>query len=623
LSELRNASDVVLVWSEGEPLRLADERALRDVRLKLSSVESWLSAEGELEVDPLTKLAFRALLDQKQRSGRFVLLDDGRYLALSSELNRTLELLAPLAKRDHDRLELHPLALLHLSELEGVQLETDSAASARLQRLREASQLEPKVPTTFEATLRPYQEEGYAWLSRLAHWGAGACLADDMGLGKTLQALALVIERAPAGPTLVVAPTSVCENWLYEAHRFAPTLRVSRFSADREKTLRELGPFDVLVCSYGILQQEIERLELVNFEVVILDEAQAIKNLTTLRTKAAFRLRASVRLALTGTPVENHLGELYSLMRFLNPGLLGTGKQFETRFAKPIQRDGDRAAAQLLKRLIKPFVLRRKKSEVLDDLPPKTEITLRIEPSSEERALYAALREQALAKVAAPNPTAQARIQILAELTRLRRAACHPRLVLPDTTMASSKLAAFEELLSDLREGGHRALVFSQFVAQLAIVRARLEELNISYQYLDGSSSTQARAQSVQAFQAGQGEVFLISLKAGGIGLNLTAADYVVHLDPWWNPAVEDQASDRAHRIGQTRPVTVYRLVIEGSIEEKILALHENKRDLADALLEGTGSSAALSVDELVALVRDAGGETEKRGEEKLALARR
>jgi SNF2 family DNA or RNA helicase len=259
--------------------------------------------------------------------------------------------------------------------------------------------------------------------------------------------------------------------------------------------------------------------------------------------------------------------------------------------------------------LIKPFVLRRKKSEVLDDLPQKTVITLRIEPSAEERALYAALREQALSKVASPGAPAQARIQILAELMRLRRAACHPRLVLPETSTPSSKLNAFEELVDELRQGGHRALVFSQFVDQLSLVRERLDTLGISYQYLDGSSTPNARAQSVEAFQTGHGDLFLISLKAGGFGLNLTAADYVVHLDPWWNPAVEDQASDRAHRIGQTRPVTVYRLVMEGSIEEKILALHDQKRDLADALLEGSGSSAALSVDDLLKLVSEAADE--------------
>lgn len=609
LLALRGADDVVLAWSEGAPLQLAGERALRDVRLRIGSAESWLAADGELEVDELTKLTLRALLEARQRHGRFVLLDDGRYLALSDELARALDAMAPLAKFRDDRVELHPLALLQLTDLDSLQLEADPLAASRLARLREAASLAPRVPSTFEATLRPYQEEGYAWLSRLAHWGGGACLADDMGLGKTLQALALAVEHAPLGPSLVVAPTSVCENWLQEARRFAPTLRASRFAGDRERTLRELGPFDVLVCSYGVLQQEIERFEKLPFQLVILDEAQAIKNLAALRTQAVLRLQARVRLALTGTPVENHLGELYSLMRFLNPGLLGTSKQFDVRFARPIQRDGDRSAAQLLKRLIKPFVLRRKKSEVLDDLPPKTVITLHVEPSGEERALYAALREQALAKVTTSGAAQQRRIQILAELMRLRRAACHPRLVLPDSAIESSKLGAFEELVDELRQGGHRALVFSQFVDQLSIVRQRLEELGIAYQYLDGASSPQARAKAVQAFQAGQGDLFLISLKAGGFGLNLTAADYVIHLDPWWNPAVEDQASDRAHRIGQARPVTVYRLVMQGSIEERILALHEHKRDLADALLHGTGSATSLTVDELVALVHDAAGE--------------
>jgi hypothetical protein len=606
LSELRAASEVVLTWSEGEPLQLVGERALRDVRLRLHTVESWLSAEGELVVDEATKLTLHGLLETSKRSGRFVLLDDGRYLALSDELQRTLELLAPLAKQRDEKVALHPLALLHLTQLEHGQLELDKDASTSLERLREASALEPTVPADFQASLRPYQVEGYAWLSRLAHWSGGACLADDMGLGKTLQTLALLVEHAEHGPALVVAPTSVCDNWMHEARRFAPTLRMHRLGAERERALRELGPYDVLVCSYGILQQEIELLEQTRFRVAVLDEAQAIKNLTAQRTKAALRLRAHVRVALTGTPVENHLGELYSLMRFLNPGLLGTAKQFEGRFAKPIQRDADRAASRLLRRLIKPFVLRRKKSEVLDDLPPKTVITLRIEPSAEERALYAALREQALAKVAAPNANAQARIQILAELMRLRRAACHPRLVLPHSAIESSKLNAFEELVDELRQGGHRALVFSQFVDQLSLVRTRLDELGISYQYLDGSSSRVSRSQAVEAFQTGHGDLFLISLKAGGFGLNLTAADYVVHLDPWWNPAVEDQASDRAHRIGQTRPVTVYRLVMQGSIEEKILALHDDKRDLADALLEGSGSAAALSVEELLALVHEA-----------------
>jgi len=257
--------------------------------------------------------------------------------------------------------------------------------------------------------------------------------------------------------------------------------------------------------------------------------------------------------------------------------------------------------------VVHPFILRRKKSDVLSELPEKTVITLRIPSSPEERALYAALREQALTRLRDPGRPGEVRLRMLAELMRMRRAACHPSLVMPEANIHGSKLEAFEELVVELREEGHRALVFSQFVDHLQIVRRRLEALSIPYQYLDGSTAPAQRAESVRAFQAGSGDVFLISLRAGGFGLNLTAADYVIHLDPWWNPAVEDQASDRAHRIGQTRPVTIYRMVMEGSIEEKILALHDEKRELADRLLEGSDAGNSLNVETLAALIREMG----------------
>jgi hypothetical protein len=613
LWELRTlGSAVVVEWPDGQPLSIVAERDLRDMKLQLHEQGAWLKAEGELVIDQDLKLSFKELLQRAhRREGRFLALDDGRFLALSEALQRSLESAGALSRVKGDTVELHPLALFGVTGLSDAQLEVDSKVSDRLQRVREAAELQPEVPHAFEASLRPYQQEGYAFMSRLAHWGAGACLADDMGLGKTLQTLALLVERASHGPALVVAPTSVCANWLDEARKFAPTLRVVQFgTGTRERVVKELGPFDVLVCSYGVLQQEREQLAAKRFEVIVLDEAQAIKNASTNRAKAAMELNGATRIALTGTPIENHLGELWSILSFVNPGLLGSAKGFEERFLKPIQRDGNRQAAQLLRRTISPFVLRRRKSEVLDDLPEKTVITLRVEPSPEERALFAALREQALVKMVDSGKPAEARMRLLAELTRMRRAACHPDLVMPAAGIASSKLATLESLLSELREGGHRALVFSQFVDYLSIVRARLETLGISYQYLDGSSTTQQRSASVNAFQAGNSDVFLISLKAGGFGLNLTAADYVVHLDPWWNPAVEDQASDRAHRIGQTRPVTIYRLVMEGSIEEKILALHATKRQLADDLLEGAASGPSLGVDELMDLLSEANAES-------------
>ena len=308
----------------------------------------------------------------------------------------------------------------------------------------------------------------------------------------------------------------------------------------------------------------------------------------------------------TGTPIENHLGELWNLFRFINPGLLGSLDSFNRRFAVPIERDRDAQTRTRLKRLIQPFILRRLKSQVLEELPPRTEILRHVEMGEEEMALYEALRRRALERLEGVDaPTGQRQIQILAEIMKLRRACCNPQLVLADTALPSAKLEAFREILQELLENRHKALVFSQFVDHLRIIRELLDKLGVRYQYLDGSTPAAQRKQRVDAFQAGQGEVFLISLKAGGLGLNLTAADYVIHMDPWWNPAVEDQAADRAHRIGQQRPVTIYRLVMKHTIEEKIVDLHHDKRDLAESLLEGSGASGKLSAEALLQLLQE------------------
>jgi SNF2 family DNA or RNA helicase len=332
--------------------------------------------------------------------------------------------------------------------------------------------------------------------------------------------------------------------------------------------------------------------------------------MATKRSQAAMQLKAGFRVATSGTPVENRLDELWNLFRFLNPGLLGSHKSFSSRFSIPIEKNSDKTARTLLKRLIRPFILRRTKSQVLQELPPRTEIVHRVELSREESAFYEALRRSAVEKLSATGDAAsgERQIRILAEIMRLRRACCNPQLVLPASEIPSAKLAAFREIVTELRENGHRALVFSQFVDHLTILRRDLENDGISYQYLDGATLPKDRQLRVAAFQRGEGDLFLISLKAGGVGLNLTAADYVIHMDPWWNPAVEDQASDRAHRIGQTRPVTVYRLVANNTIEEKIVALHHQKRDLADSLLEGTETSARVSADDLLELLRDVNG---------------
>lgn len=316
-------------------------------------------------------------------------------------------------------------------------------------------------------------------------------------------------------------------------------------------------------------------------------------------------LQGGFKLITTGTPIENHLGELWNLFRFVNPGLLSSLESFNQRFAVPIERYGDKQARYRLKKLIQPFLLRRSKNQVLEELPSRTEIVLHVELSREEMALYEALRREAIAKLSESEAAAgQKHLQVLAEIMKLRRACCNARLVMPDTAIESAKLQLFGEVLGELLDNQHKALVFSQFVDHLHIIRDYLDAQKIPYQYLDGSTAAAERKKRVDAFQSGAGDVFLISLKAGGTGLNLTAADYVIHMDPWWNPAVEDQASDRAHRIGQQRPVTIYRLVTKDTIEEKIVDLHHRKRDLADSLLEGTQMSSKISTDDLLRLIQ-------------------
>ena len=611
LLELQNLGDhMVVEWPQGEKMQVRHQASFDHLALKIRRQNDWFSISGELRLDDSLVLDLRQLLESLQESqGRFLPLGDGQFVALTEEFRRRLEEVDALIEKRGRGLRFHPLrtqAFADLTEEVGT-LATDRHWNDHLERLRQARELNPALPSTLQAELRDYQTEGFRWAARLAHWGVGACLADDMGLGKTVQALALVLDRAPDGPALVVAPTSVCMNWIDETRRFAPTLRAILFGpGDREKMLTDLRPFDLVVCSYGLLYQEEKQLTAVTWQTIVLDEAQAIKNMATRRSQAAMKLQGEFKMITTGTPIENHLGELWNLFRFINPGLLGSVKQFDEQFAIPIEKHRDKDARNRLKRLLQPFILRRTKSQVLEELPPRTEILLRVELSREEMALYEALRRQAVDKLADSEAAAgQRHVQILAEIMKLRRVCCHARLVLPDAPPTSAKLEVFGETLEELLENRHKALVFSQFVDHLSIVRRYLDDRGVSYQYLDGRTPVRERKKRVDAFQSGQGDLFLISLRAGGQGLNLTAADYVIHLDPWWNPAVEDQASDRVHRIGQERPVTIYRLVARDTIEEKIVDLHARKRDLADSLLEGSDMSGRMSAEELLALLRE------------------
>ncbi len=613
LLQLQQLDDfAVMEWPKGKAIRLNREIDLSEVRFSVRKEKDWFAVEGEVSVDEDQVVQMQKLIHLLNDSkSRFLELEDGQFVALTKELRQRLDDFAGLGEAHGDKTRFHPLAAPALEEItEGMEVTATKAWKDQLKSLSEMSELNPEIPSTLQGELRDYQVEGYQWMSRLAHWGAGACLADDMGLGKTVQALSLILSRAKEGPTLILAPTSVCFNWVEESQRFAPTLNVQQFgSGDRQKMLDEADAFDLIVCSYGLLQTEGERLKEKQWHTIVADEAQAIKNTQTKRSKAAMALQGDFKLITTGTPIENHLGELWNLFNFINPGLLGSLQRFNQRYASAIENNQDYGTQQRLKKLLRPFILRRLKSDVLTELPPRTEITLHVELSEEEKAMYEALRRNAKRTMdqlkAQEVSQGQQQLQVLAEIMKLRRACCNPSLVVEDSPIASSKLAAFEELVDELIENRHKALVFSQFVGHLSIIREKLEEKGVSYQYLDGSTPVAKRKKAVNAFQAGESDLFLISLKAGGSGLNLTAADYVIHMDPWWNPAVEDQASDRAHRMGQKRPVTIYRLVAKDTIEDKIVDLHKHKRDLAHNLLEGGEGGGKMSVDEILNLIND------------------
>jgi hypothetical protein len=598
----------VLEWPEGQKFKLKPQKiSQQEVTLSVSQNNDWFDIHGEVKIDeehsiPLSQV-LKALDDCH---GRFIPLGEGEFIELTQEFMRRIKELKSYVQIDEDQVRFHKLCAHAVSEF----IDTMSARPVDMNWKKQVKTLSetttpPELPSTLTAELRSYQKEGYDWLYQLSQWGVGACLADDMGLGKTLQALAILLKRAAIGPSLIIAPTSVCTNWFDEIIKFAPSLKTHTLGVkDRKQTIMALGKFDILVCSYGLLQQEIDNLKEIRWSNIVLDEAQAIKNIQTKRAQAAISLQADFKFITTGTPIENHLGELWSLFEFINPGLLGRCEDFNTNFIQPIEKN-DQAKRQHLKKLIRPFILRRTKSQVLDELPPRTEIVLSVEMSEVERNNYETLRKRALERFTQDEKGQPNHIEILSEITKLRRFCCNPRLIDENwPELISSKCDLFLETVDELLSNKHKALVFSQFVTHLDLLRQVLDARNIHYQYLDGATPMAQRKKRIDAFQNGEGDLFLISLKAGGSGLNLTAADYVIHMDPWWNPAVEDQASDRAHRMGQKRPVTVYRLIAKDSIEEKILALHHKKRDLANHLLSGSEIAAKLNSKELLSLIQ-------------------
>lgn len=607
---VRQSSDTYFIeWPEGEKLRLKLPVPVENFHVRIENKGDWFGIEGDVQIDDQTVLSMEQLLELLGQSrGDFIRLNETDYLKLNESLQKQLRKLEALTVKEHGQVRISRFnaPLLGYAMAGELTVKSDPRLDDLRASISRSMKVEADVPNTLQATLRGYQLEGFRWMVRLSGWGAGACLADDMGLGKTVQTIAFLLYKAAEGASLVVAPASVVPNWKNELQRFAPTLNIHVLNEadDRKALIDRAGEYDVILSTYGLLVNAEEPLVGKQWNVVCLDEAHTIKNRDTKTSKVAMQLQASARLILTGTPIQNHLSELWNLFRFITPGLLGSYEQFRLKFIVPIE-EGDKEKQRRLKRIVQPFMLRRTKSEVVEELPEKMEITLPVELSEDEMAVYEVIRRRAKAMLEASSGV---NMSTLAEITRLRQAACSMSLIDNKWKGESTKIQMLLDLIAEIKEGNNRVLVFSQFTSFLELVRKRLDEQGEPYFYLDGSVTMKQREELVRKFQQGECPIFLISLKAGGLGLNLTGANYVIHLDPWWNPAIEQQATDRAYRIGQQNRVTVYHLIAQHTIEEKILRLHRTKRDLADSLLEGANAGYKLTDKELLEMLTEQEG---------------
>lgn len=570
--------------------------------IRLNSENDML--EFNFDIDGISRLELIDVFNSLREKKKYYKLKDGSYLPLQiDELNSMSEILdyLELDKKDFEKdiIQIPKFKALYLDEklkqTENNYINRNLLFKELVQNIKEPGDIDYTVPEQLKGILRDYQRFGFKWLKTLAAYGMGGILADDMGLGKTLQVLTFILSEKIKGnklPNLIVAPTSLVYNWAAEVEKFTPelnTLVISGNKDERLNNIEDIMNYDIVVTSYPLIRRDIELYENVTFKYCILDEAQHIKNPMSQNSKSVKQIRAKSYFALTGTPIENSLSELWSIFDFIMPGYLYSQSKFTKKFERPIIKENDKKSLDELSKYIKPFILRRLKKEVLKELPDKIEHKLVAELTNEQKKIYLAYLNQIKGEIEEEikdKGFERSHIKILAGLTRLRQICCHPSLFIEDFQGESGKLQLLDELINDILDGGHRILLFSQFTSMLKIIREMLEIKGIKYLYLDGSTEIKERGHLVDSFNKGSGDVFLISLKAGGTGLNLTGADTVIHFDPWWNPAVEEQATDRAYRIGQKNVVHVMKLITQGTIEDKIFKLQERKRELIDSVIQ-------------------------------------
>lgn len=556
--------------------------------------------EFSFSIDDIDRNLIPKIFDSIKMKKKFFKLPDGSFLPIDDELVKIANFIDSLDLSSKDLkkeiIKIPKYKALYIEEkLESDRLKIakDEKLDSLVKAIKNPMETEFEVPKKLNGVLRKYQEVGFKWLKTLSSYGFGGILADDMGLGKTIQTIAFLLDEREKHkePAIVICPTTLIYNWESEIQRFAPSLKtlvISGSKSERENLIKSIEESDVVITSYPLIRRDIESYENIEFSYCILDEAQHIKNPKSQNAESVKRIKAKGYFALTGTPIENSLTELWSIFDFLMPGYLLSHRKFVEKYEKPIVRYKNEEALNDLSKHIRPFILRRLKKDVLKELPNKIETTSFAELTKEQKELYMAYLENAKTEIEEEirnKGFERSQIKIITALTRLRQICCHPSMFVENYKGTSGKMELLMELIQELKESGHRALIFSQFTTALKLIEDNLKREKISYLYLDGDTKTKERGELVKAFNEGDSDVFLISLKAGGTGLNLVGADTVIHFDPWWNPAIEDQATDRAHRIGQVNTVQVIKLITQGTIEEKIVKLQERKKEMINSVI--------------------------------------